>query len=135
MKRTEQDQLLESILSGPDLVEFRQTTLEHGLMQLRTQRLRRRVLRLAFACLAAGLVIPVFLGIRSTENRRERVEEKSTAMAAPSSAVQSQVQFITDEQLFALFPNRHMALIGKPGEQQLVFLDQPARYWPAALLR
>ena len=31
---------------------------------------------------------------------------------------------INDDELFALFAGRSMALIGKPGEQQLVFLDQ-----------
>jgi hypothetical protein len=32
-------------------------------------------------------------------------------------------EIITDEELFALFPNRALALIGSPGHQQLVFLD------------
>jgi hypothetical protein len=35
----------------------------------------------------------------------------------------AKVKIITDEELFALFPNRAMALIGSPGHQQLVFLD------------
>jgi hypothetical protein len=34
------------------------------------------------------------------------------------------VKFINDEELLALFPGRPLALVGKPGEQQLVFLDQ-----------
>jgi hypothetical protein len=33
------------------------------------------------------------------------------------------VKIINDEELFALFPNRAMALIGSPGHQQLIFLD------------
>jgi hypothetical protein len=36
----------------------------------------------------------------------------------------SKVEYITADQLFALFPNRPMALIGKPGHQQLIFLDK-----------
>ena len=36
------------------------------------------------------------------------------------------VKIITDEELFALFPNRALALIGAPGRQQLVFLDHGA---------
>ena len=52
----------------------------------------------------------------------------------PSSQIASQpktpltpaVKTITDDELFALFPGRSMALIGKPGHQELVFLDSPA---------
>jgi len=36
------------------------------------------------------------------------------------------VKRISDEDLFSLFPDRSMALIGQPGHQQLVFLDLPA---------
>jgi hypothetical protein len=42
-------------------------------------------------------------------------------MAPPPDA--AKVKIITDEELFALFPNRALALIGSPGHQQLVFLD------------
>jgi hypothetical protein len=37
------------------------------------------------------------------------------------------VKIITDEELFSLFPNRSMVLVGQPGHQQLVFLDQPEK--------
>jgi hypothetical protein len=46
----------------------------------------------------------------------------SNAMAFSHTA-ESKVEYITTEQLFALFPNRPMALVGKPGHQQLIFLD------------
>jgi hypothetical protein len=36
----------------------------------------------------------------------------------------SPVKLITDDELLALFPDRPVALIGKPGQQQLVFLDE-----------
>jgi hypothetical protein len=35
------------------------------------------------------------------------------------------VRVISDEELFALFPGRSLALVGPPGHQQLVFLDEP----------
>ena len=44
-----------------------------------------------------------------------------TASAAQTET--AKVKIITDEELFALFPNRAMALIGPPGRQQLIFLD------------
>ncbi|HHY86181.1 MAG TPA: hypothetical protein GYA07_11730 [Verrucomicrobia bacterium] len=34
------------------------------------------------------------------------------------------MQFINDDELLALFPNRPVALIGEPGKQRLVFLDR-----------
>jgi len=37
------------------------------------------------------------------------------------------VKFISADELLALFPNRPVALIGKPGSQQLVFLDGSSR--------
>ena len=40
-------------------------------------------------------------------------------------AASQPVKIISDEELFALFPNRPLALVGKPGHQQLVFLGHP----------
>jgi hypothetical protein len=37
------------------------------------------------------------------------------------------VKLINDDELLALFPDRPVALIGKPGQQQLVFLDKPTK--------
>ena len=46
----------------------------------------------------------------------------ATAFLPPADTVK--VKFITDEELLALFPDRPVALIGRPGHQQLVFLDK-----------
>ena len=50
--------------------------------------------------------------------------QQSIVATAPPE--ESGVKMISDEELFALFPGRSLALIGKPGHQQLVFLDTPA---------
>jgi hypothetical protein len=56
-----------------------------------------------------------------------RVQPIQQAPARPAMSVASvaasKVEFINAEQLFALFPNRPMALVGKPGHQQVIFLD------------
>jgi hypothetical protein len=44
------------------------------------------------------------------------------ASATPPTET-NKVKIITDEELFALFPNRAVALIGAPGHQQLIFLN------------
>jgi hypothetical protein len=45
-----------------------------------------------------------------------------TSFAADKPKI-GEIKLITDEELFALFPGRSVALIGKPGHQQLVFLN------------
>ena len=127
MKRSEQDQLLKEILAGDELSDFRQASLEQGLVAIRRQRRRRRVMR---ACALASLPFLLVLGIlirRPPESPTGgRASNNPSAPAAPTArAGKSDIKFITDEELFALFPNRSLALIGKSGEQQqLVFLDK-----------
>jgi hypothetical protein len=53
-------------------------------------------------------------------------ESPKTAAATPAPAVQAApdgVKIIDEKQLFALFPNRSIALIGKPGQERFYFLD------------
>jgi hypothetical protein len=47
-------------------------------------------------------------------------------VAHPAADIGSEVKLINDEELFRLFPGRSLALIGKPGEQKLIFLDEEA---------
>ena len=147
MKRSEQDQLLKEILAGDDLSDFRQASLEQGLMAIRRQRQRRRIVRAcALVCLPLLLALGILIrlapwdksaqdGAQSQKNyptgqapesptgRIASANPPVTAIPAPRAG-RGAVKFITDEELFALFPNRPLALIGKPGQQQLVFLDQ-----------
>jgi hypothetical protein len=46
----------------------------------------------------------------------------STPPAAPE---EDNVKTLTADELFALLPHHSLALIGKPGNQQLICLDQP----------
>jgi len=118
--------MLKEILGGEELGDFRQATLERGLADLRNRRRRWRVVS---ACGLALLPILVVLGIFLKEAPGPTQFPKTNA--APATALVSapntrrpETQFISDEQLFALFPGRPMALIGKPGHQELVFLDR-----------
>jgi hypothetical protein len=47
-----------------------------------------------------------------------------TAVSGSSGAAAQPIKVISDEELFALFPRRSLALIGSPGHQKLVFLDR-----------
>ncbi len=128
MKSSERDRLLQEILAGDDLTEFRQASLDHGLTLVRRLRHRRRAARL---CAVVGMPLLLVLGMlfRLSPQVAKPTGPSSTAAASagPASPARNPaVKFITDEELFALFPNRPVALLGKPGQQQLVFLDARA---------
>jgi hypothetical protein len=118
MNKNETDRLLDAMLAGDELDAFRRASLEESLAlvrgrNVRLQRIRRAaiaaVLFLAFAILLKDLVPGKHTGSTRVVKRPVSKEE---------------VEIISDEQLFALFPNRPLALVGKPGQQQLVFLDE-----------
>ncbi len=123
MKPPEQSNLLKEILAGDELADFRQASLEQGLNSLRQR--RRRSVRIGSVFLMSLLFVLVFLSRRTPENSRQQIASiKPIATALPTPPAGGQdTKLITDEELFALFPNRPMALVGKPGGQQLVFLD------------
>ncbi len=128
MKRGDQDHLLKEILTGDELSEFRQVSLETGLAALRQEAARRHRRRASLlACLPLCLAV-AFLLRQSTHPtiRPTEASRPSGAATGPTQPGLPDIRFINDEQLLALFPGRAVALIGRPGEQQLVFLDEPA---------
>src|SRR5262249_25639722 len=126
MNRHEQKQLLTEILVGDELCDFRKASLERGLKALRRRRFRRQALQ---ACWSACLLLWVVCGFwyskapAPVQKRAKSGEPRSLGVAA---ADEGRIKVLSDEELFALFPNRPMALVGKPGHQELVFLDQKA---------
>jgi len=118
---TDQDknQLLQDILDDDALDRLRQTSLSRGLQEMRGRRLRVLTARVSL------MALPVFLLAVMIFYPRFQPPHQVTASKAMafSSTAESKVESITTEQLFALFPNRQMALVGKAGHQQLIFLD------------
>jgi len=114
------DPLLRDVMSEGLSVEAESASLA-GLLSAnwRVHR-QRRILRTAAAC---ALVL-LGVGLSSVYLRphpQAAFTNASTPATAPRSAP---LRELTDEELFALFPDRQMALIGPPGEQRLVFLDR-----------
>jgi hypothetical protein len=119
-----QRRLLDPVLTGADVEDLRRASLEQGVAVLRWRSRRRRLARV---CLLIAL--PAWVGVAvwfwqfhlfsDSLNSRNR----SVAMASIKPPP-SRVSFITDEELFTLFHGRSLALIGPPGHQELVFLDQ-----------
>jgi hypothetical protein len=122
MTDEDRDQLLQDLLGDDGLNQLRQTSLSRGLKEMRRRRQRSvaaRISVIAFPVLLLAVVAfyPWF--------QQAKQSPAPTALAFSSKA-ESKVEYITADQLFALFPNRPMALVGKPGHQQLIFLDKPS---------
>ena len=126
MTRTEQDRLLNDLLAGEDLEAVRKATLECGLTALRRRRQFRQMVRTCtLFCLPLLVTLVLLLFNHRALERRTTSARAQAVPAVASSPSNGGVKIISDEELFALFPNRPMVLVGEPGHQQLVFLDQP----------
>jgi hypothetical protein len=119
---TDQDknQLLEAIFGDDELAQLRQTSLSRGLQEMRRRRQRAVAARLSMMALPVLLLAAMVLYSRFQP--RDQAPAPTTMALASKAA--SKVEYITADQLFASFPERSMALVGQPGHQQLIFLDQ-----------
>jgi hypothetical protein len=119
---TDQDknQLLDGLFGDEDLARLRQASLQRGLQEMRGRRRR------ALAARVGVMAVPTLLLALLVYAPPFRPPHPSTTPAAItySSRPEAKVEFITTDQLYALFPDRPMALLGKPGHQQVIFLDE-----------
>jgi hypothetical protein len=128
MKRDEQDELLREFLSGEEVSDFRRVSLERGLAEMQRQRWERRVAKIGVAAMALLAAAAIVFQHGNRQTAHEMASVKPASAIESSETKNPEVKIISDEELFALFPGRAMALVGKQGEQQLVFLDGgPAR--------
>jgi hypothetical protein len=119
MNRVDRDRLLADILGEDGLEAFRHASLEQGVAALRRRDVRRAALRRTvplFLCMILGLGLLLV---------RSRHPTSVSSQHARSVEASTETKVINDEELFALFPGRSVALIGERGHQQLVFLDEP----------
>jgi hypothetical protein len=120
MKRSEQDRLLREILEDGEAANFRAASLARGVDFLKRRERRRRLAQACAMFLLPGLLIlGLVLHLASGPAAAPPVVRADSAPPADTA----KVKIITDEELFELFPNRALALIGSPGQQRLVFLD------------
>jgi hypothetical protein len=124
MNPSDREKLLKEILSSEDVSDFRQNSLARGLAGLRRERRRRQLVRFSSAaavliCLVVGILLK-----SANPVRNEHASVQRSAQPAPASLADSHVDFISDDQLLAFFTNQPVALVGKPGDQHLVFLGE-----------
>ena len=120
--KSRNDRLLREIISGDEGEDFRQRTLALCLGAARRRRRSRRALRLGVVA-ACACFLPMALRYSGMIGSRHAPPPSLASMSSPAPAPAG-VKMISDEQLFALFPGRAVALIGPPGQQQFVFLDR-----------
>ena len=125
MKRSDSEKFLDELLAGDDQTHFRQKTLSHGLAALRRRGHRQRLARVCGALAACCLLALGFVLVRAHDCADSQAGNLARSAPAPAAELPP-IKIINDEELFALFPNRALALVGQPGHQQLVFLDHPA---------
>jgi hypothetical protein len=119
MKTPEKNQLLNDILNGDELSHFRDAALARGLDALRRRTRRRRQFQ------AAAIMAPLLFLAWHWHFRPARQAPSETVPAPPPPVAETgKVKYITKKELFALFPNRPIALIGEPGHQQFLLLDE-----------
>jgi hypothetical protein len=111
MKRSDQDRLLNELFVDENVERLRAASLAVALGALRARRRRRAYVSGAAASLAVAVAVLV--------STRHRASEEP--LVSPPEPKANGVKIISDEQLLALFPDRTMALIGRPGEQRLLF--------------
>jgi len=113
---------MDELFAGEELDQLRQRSLRRGILLIK----RRRQWRV-FGRLCVMVLPPVLLALAvwTKTSSSEGGAPKSTPLTVQSPAQPaSKVRLINDDELFALFPNRALAIIGSPGHQKLVFLDQ-----------
>jgi len=140
MKRTDPiDRLLTAVLTDEDSGGFRETSLQTSLAALRNRNRRRRLVQ--GMARASVLVIAVTWISRTVLSPTAPIPVTTVVEPVSASPHQSEratipgttIQMISDEELFALFPGRPLALIGPKGNQELVFLDEvAAASWPSS---
>ena len=120
--------LLKEILADEQLSKLRHASLTQGLDTMRRARRRHRAQRVGTLALLPVLLIMALTLHKPMEESTSKPSTSGTQRANVASAQpnESGVKIISDEELFALFPGRSVALVGKPGHQQLVFLDASA---------
>jgi hypothetical protein len=122
MNRLQQDQLLTELLTGDEVAGFRRRSLDQSLLALERRRRRRHSLRAGGILSAAALAALAFAALGPVATSPPTAA-RPPARVASNPTRPFEVKMITDRELFALFPGRPLALIGKPGQQRLVFLD------------
>lgn len=125
--RSKEEELLQELLRESASAEFRGHTLKRTLAYAQGRRHSRRVMRTVFR---SSFVVMVAVGLFFISHRapmvesQKRLELSVDTPSKPSMIKGTKIQILSDEELFALFPDRPIAMINSSPEPRLVFLDE-----------
>src|SRR5262249_29152362 len=113
--------LLNEVLAGDEIKHFREVSMARGLVALR----RRKQIRLAVR-IALAMVVPAAIAYSIIRLNPGPAVPSSISVASKSDQLEKteRVELINDDELLALFPDRGVALIGKPGSQKLMIFGK-----------
>lgn len=123
MNQSDQDRLLKELLAGEASPGFRQASLECALASMRRRRMLQRIASVGAVAAVMGIALWQTTSARRTVSSGTQMASNATAVIVQQPA-RAKFQTISDDELLALFPDRPVALIGEPGRQRLVFLDE-----------
>jgi hypothetical protein len=131
MSASKPNRLVDELLCGQEVAQCRASSLEQMLQSARRRQRQRQIGRIACSAALPALVIFGFLAhplLRRPGSLTHVPAPVSAGLPADAGQTKSTqggnalVNFVSDDELLNLFPGRAVALIGVPGEQQLVFL-------------
>jgi hypothetical protein len=126
----ERDELWGDLLSEAGSAGFREAALDRTLAAVRRHQRWQRRLRLAATatvpCVLLGLI---FWQGRDAALRRSVSRDSAMPVTArpPDVVPGTHIRLISDEELFAMFPDRPAALIGPDEDRRFVLLDEAAK--------
>ncbi len=123
-RRAEPDELWGDLLAENTPGGFRETSLARTLAVVRQHQRHRRVCRLAVIAASPCVLL---LGLVLWQERVATLPQTiSSEPAAQASGVVpgTHIRLITDDELFAMFPNRPVALLGFAEDRHFVLLDE-----------
>lgn len=127
------EKFLDEILNSPKVGDLRLASLEAGLGAMRGKRRRRNVARYSAGVVTAMLAVAGVLhfcqrgdspGTHEANGAKIAIREGGATPAQGEAAPAPGVKIIDADQLLSLFPDRPVALVGSPGKQRLIFLDE-----------
>jgi hypothetical protein len=117
-----ENRLLQELLNDDELSALRQASLARGLRALHQRQSRRRQLQVA------AVLVPLLVLLGHWPFRPAQRPAAFASVTTPPPRMEAEkVEYITKDQLLALFPDRPIALIGAPGHQQFILLDKLPR--------
>lgn len=124
MRLPDQQKLLNALLTRDELEDLRRTSAIRGLAAVRKIRRRRLVVRASLVIIVSGVLTYSVARWHSGPEPPASVLTVHSPSPTQETTKSTGIEVISDDELFALFPDRGVALIGRPGSQKLLVFDK-----------